>query len=176
MQFFICDKDEIDSKLQTLTPTGSSEDGWTRYYVDRDTNENWILTRYHSEYQGGGISVLKRLPELTIEELINIALTSSDKNDIIGASLELSERERTKKDEFRNKLVERLMMVDTSNLDRFEKQRLKIIIHESDLYDATNRRNIVGKHYSEIQQDADYYSTAAQKAKEILAEIEKYSS
>jgi hypothetical protein len=176
MQFFICNQDEVDSKLQTLTQTGSSDDGWTHHYVDRDTNEQWILTRYHSENQGGGIPVLKRLPELTIDELIDIALTSCDKNDIIGASIELSERERTKKDDFRNKLVERLMMVDTSKLDRFEKQRLKIIIQESDLYDATNRREIVGKHYSEIQQDADYYSTVAQKATEILAEIEKYSS
>lgn len=63
------------------------------------------------------------------------------------------------------------MQVDTSNLADFEKERLKIIIYESDLYDATNRRDILGKHFTEIQSDADYYKTTADKAKGILAKI-----
>jgi hypothetical protein len=65
------------------------------------------------------------------------------------------------------------LQVNTSNLTDFEKNRLKIIIYESDLYDATNRRNIVGKHFTEIESDADYYRTAAQKAKSILESIAK---
>ncbi|MBX9782894.1 MAG: hypothetical protein K2X48_06360, partial [Chitinophagaceae bacterium] len=65
------------------------------------------------------------------------------------------------------------LLIDTSNLSDFEKERLKIIIYESDLYDATNRRDIVGKHFTEIQNDADYFRTNAQKAKDILADIQK---
>lgn len=172
-QFFICNEDEVEIKLKTLAKTGTSVDGWTHYYVDRDSNEEWHLTRYDSEYHGGGVPVLKRLPEPTIEELINIALTSADTNDIIGASLELSERERYKKEDFRDKLLNRLLQVNTSNLTDFEKERLKIIIYESDLYDATNRRGIVGKHFAEIDNDADYYRKTAQKAKDILADIGK---
>jgi hypothetical protein len=172
-QFFICNEDEVETKLKTLTKTGTSTDGWTHYFVDKNSNEEWHLTRYNSEYHGGGVPVLKRLPEPTTEELINIALTSVDTNNIIGASLELSERERYKKEDFRARLLNQLLQVDTSNLSDFEKERLKIIIYESDLYDATNRRDIVGKHFTEIESDADYYRTAAQKAKSILENIAK---
>jgi hypothetical protein len=172
-QFFICNQDEIETKLKTLTKKGTSTDGWTDYYVDKNSNEEWHLTRYDSEYHGGGVPVLKRLPEPTTEELINIALTSGNTNEIIGASLELSERERYKKEDFRARLINQLLQVNTSNLSDFEKERLKIIIYESDLYDATNRQDIVGKHFTEIDSDANYYRTTAQKAKSILGNITK---
>ena len=175
-QFFICKRDEVEAKLEALTKTGTSTDGWTHYYVDKTTSNKWHLTRYDSEYHGGGIPVLKRLPEPTIEELINIAMTSADINDIIGASLELSEREKYNKEDFRDKLLNRLLQVDTLNLTDFEKERLKVIIYESDLYDSTNRRNIIGKHFTEIEHDADYFRTISQKAKNILSDIEKHSS
>jgi hypothetical protein len=174
--FFICNQDLIETKLKALTKTGTSTDGWAHYYVDQKSDEEWLLTRYDSEYHGGGVPILKRLPEPTIEELINIAMTSSDTNDIIGASLELSERERYKKEDFRAKLISRLLLVNISDLPDFEKKRLEIIIYESDLFDATNRRDIIGKHYTEIQKDADYFMLNAQKAKEILVAIKEYSS
>ena len=172
-QFFICNQDEVEVKLKTFIKTGTSTDGWTHYYLDNNSNEEWHLTRYDSEYHGGGVPVLKRIPEPTLEDLIDIAMTSAETNDIIGASLELSEREKYKKEDFRAKLLNRLLQVDTSNLTDFEKERMKIIIYESDLYDATNRRNIVGKHFTEIESDADYYRTAAHKAKSILENIAK---
>ena len=170
-EYFICNQDDVNRKLQTLNKTGTSVEGWTDYYVDENTNENWLLTRYNSEYHVGDIPVLKKLPEPTIDKLIDIAITSSDTNNIIGASLELCEREKYKLEDFRDKLLRRLSQLDTSNLSDFEAERLKIIIYESDLYDATNRRNILGKHFTEIQSDADYYKTIADKAKEILAKI-----
>lgn len=170
-EFFICNPDDVDYKLQCLTKTGTSVEGWTEYFLDENTNENWLLTRYDSEYHGGGIPVLKKLPEPTIDKLINIAMTSFDINNIIGASIELSEREKNKKEDFRDNLLNCLLKIDTSNLTDFEKERLKIIIYESDLYDTTNRRNIVGKHFTEIQNDADYYKTIANKAKHILDKI-----
>jgi hypothetical protein len=172
-QFFICNQDEVETKLKTLTKTGTSTDGWTHYYIDNNSKEEWHLTMYDSEYHGGGVPVLKRIPEPAVEKLIDIAMTSTEPTDIIGASLELSEREKYKKEDFRDKLLNRLLQVNTSNLTDFEKNRLKIIIYESDLYDATNRRNIVGKHFTEIESDADYYRTAAQKAKSILESIAK---
>ena len=175
-QFLICNQDEVESKLKILTNAGTSDDGLTQFYKDKTSNEEWHLTQYDSEYHGGIVSVLKRLPEPTIEELIDIATTSLDINDIIGASLELSERERYKKEDFRDKLLNRLLQVDTSTLNNFEKKRFKIIIYESDLYDSTNRRNIVGKHFTEIQKDSDYYQIIANKAKKTLVDIEKYSS
>ena len=168
---FICNQEQINIKIKSLSKTSTSEDGWIDFYIDKVTNENWLLTRYDSEYHGGGLQVLKRLPEPTIDELISIAMTSTDTNDIIGASLELSERERYSDEDFRLKLINRLLQVDFSNLTEFERERLKIIIYERDLYDATNRREIVGKHFAEIQKDADYYKEIAQKANNILKGI-----
>ena len=175
-QNFICKQNEVDSKLKTLTKSGSSADGWTHYYFDNNSKEEWLLTRYESEYHGGGVPVLKKLPEPAIEELIDIALTSIDTNDIIGASRELYEREKYNKEDFRDKLCNRLLQVDTSNLTNFEKERFKIIIYESNLYDATNLRDIVGKHFTEIEKDAEYYRTISNKIKKLLNEIEKQSN
>jgi hypothetical protein len=175
-QFFICNQNEVDLKLKKLTKTGTSDDGWTNFYIDEDKSEYWLLTQYNSEYHGGGVPVLKRLPEPTVDELIDIAMTSADTNNIIGASLELSEREKYNKEDFRHRLINRLLQVDTSDLPDFEKERLRIIIYESDLYDATNRRDTIGKHYTEIQKDADYFRLNAQIAKEILENVKKYSS
>jgi hypothetical protein len=172
-QFFICNQSEIESKLKTLSKKGTSAESWTDYYYDKNSNEEWLLTRYNSEYHGGGVSVLKILPEPSVEDLIDIAMTSLDKNDIIGASLELSEREKVNKDDFRSKLLDKLLQIDSTGLNDFEKERLKIIIYESDLYDATNRRNIVGKHFTEIEKDADYFRTISEKAKIILAILAK---
>lgn len=174
--FFICGQDEINLKLTTLTKTGVSDNGWTQHYVDQITNEEWLLTQFHAEYHGGGVSVLKRLPKLTTEELIDIAVTSPDTNDIIGASIELSEKEKYNQEDFRNKLLQRLLQFDISNLTNFDKERLKTIIYESTLYDATNRRDIMRKHFTEIDTDAKYYQTVAEQAKTILADIDKYSS
>jgi hypothetical protein len=107
--YFICNQDEIESKLKNLIKTRSSQDGWTHYYLDESTKEEWFLTTYGSEYHGGGMPVLKRLPFPSTDELIDIALNSSNRNDIIGASRELSERERYNKESFREKLLLRLL-------------------------------------------------------------------
>jgi len=172
-QHFICNQNEIESKLRTLFKKGTSAESWTDHYYDKNSNEEWLLTRYNSEYHGGGVSVLKILPEPSIEDLIDIAMTSLDKNDIIGASLELSEREKVNKDDFRSKLLHKLLKVDTSDLSDFEKERLKIIIYESDLYYATNRRNTVGKHFTEVEKDAEYFREISEKSKTILSIIAK---
>lgn len=175
-QYFICNQTEIELKVKTLTKTGTSDCGWTDFYIDKSKNENWVLTRYENEYHGVGVTILKRLPDLSIDEIINIAITSTDINNIVGASIELSEREKYKNEDFRAKLIDRLSLVDISNTTEFEKERLKIIIYESKLYDATNRREIVGKNFVAIENDAQYFRRNAQEAKRILADIEKYSS
>jgi len=58
-QFFICNQSEIESKLKTLSKKDTSYEGWIEYYLDKNSNEEWLLTRYNSEYHGGGVSILK---------------------------------------------------------------------------------------------------------------------
>jgi hypothetical protein len=170
-QFFICNRAEIDFKLKCLIKTGMSEDCRIEYYINTITNDQWSLKHYETDYNDDGVSVLIRLPEPTIKELIDIAATSTIKNNIIGASLELWARENNSQEDFREALLNRLLQIITQNLVKFEKERLEIIIYESGLYDATNKKDIIGKHYSEIQKDADYYQQIAIKAKHILFNI-----
>lgn len=94
-----------------------------------------------------------------------------DLNDSIGASMELLEREKLRNEDFRVMLLNKLLQPDISLLTDFEKERIRVIIYESELFDATNRRKITGKHFTEIKNDADYYKTIAQKANEILTRL-----
>jgi hypothetical protein len=176
MSYFICNQTDIETKLKSLINTGTSEDGWTHYYRDENNDEIWHSTQYNSEYHGGGVTVLKKLPPPTIVQLINIALTSIDLSDITGASRELYEREKYQKENFRDELIKKLESYNPHNLSSFDKERFKTIIYESSLFDSTNIRGIVGKHWTEINKDAQYYSDIASKAKQLLNEIEKYSS
>lgn len=171
LQYFIFNQVEIENKLNTLKKIQTTVDGWTEYYKDETTNEEWKLTRYHGEYNGGGIPVLQHLPEPSLEQLINIAMTSQNIHDIVGASLELSEREKNKREDFRDKLLDRLLMVDLNYLSDFEKHRIKTIINESELTDPINRRNIIGKSIFEIQEDANYFRTISESAKHILSTL-----
>ncbi len=123
--FFICNPENVNSKLQTLTKAGTSVESYEDYYVDKNTNENWILSRYDSEFHGD-VTVLKKLPEPTIEKLIEIAMNTVDTTNIIGASLELHKREEDQNENFREKLLHLLLQIDTSNLSHFEKERIKI--------------------------------------------------
>ena len=102
---------------------------------------------------------------------MDIALSSLNRNDIIGASLELSEREKFSKVNFRKDLLSKLSGVDSSKLDKFEKERFRLIISKCELSDATNRREIVGKNLAEIQTDANYYRAISLKAIKILEDI-----
>ncbi|WP_165958084.1 Imm27 family immunity protein [Segetibacter sp. 3557_3] len=154
----------------------SDESGWMHYYYDSTSNEAWVLTQFNSEYHGGGSPVLKRLPELKCEDLIELAMTSLDLNDVIGASKELAEREQNDKEDFRDRLITRMLQTDVVNSSSAERDRLRIIISKTNLLDPMNRRNIVGKRFNEIKEDSEYYQHLAFKAKDLLDDMEKYSS
>ena len=171
-KFYITAQNLIDQKLSCLKKLRTSDDGWSDYYFDESSNEEWQLTRYHSEYHGGGLPILKRLPPPSVSELIEISLSSNSINDVTGASIELSEREAYNDEDFREELMVKLSLIDTGILSTLEKNRLKTIIYESELFDPHNRKEIVGKHWSEIKKDADFYRSISEKAKNILSKLE----
>ena len=173
-QFFICGEEQVKTKVATLTHTGGSESPRRGLYLDKATNEVWELVHYCPPGEGGIISALKLLPDLTARELIDLAVTALNRSDIIGASYELSARERKKEClDFRATLVDELMQLDRTRLDEFEKRRLRTIISKTGLSNPVNRRDVVGKHFTEIQQDADYFQLVAQKANDILNDVER---
>jgi len=48
------------------------------------------------------------------------------------------------------------------------KERIRAIILASQLSDRINKREVVGKHFSEMQGDADFFNTTADSAQEML--------
>jgi hypothetical protein len=49
---------------------------------------------------------------------------------------------------------------------------VKTIIYESGLFNPTNRKEIVGKHWTEIKKEADFYKGISEKANSILKKVE----
>lgn len=161
----------MESKIKDLILIGESDGGYTLNYRDTKTEELWSLAGYESEFLGKDIPVLQKMPEPSTADLITIAMNAANNEEIIGAALLLSARERSRKEEFRADLLQQLLQVDLSKASTFEQARLRMIIYESDLLDTTNRREIIGKHFTQINQDADYYREIAEKAKRVLDEI-----
>jgi len=93
---------------------------------------------------------------------------------IAGASIFLYSNEEYDKIDFRQKLIIELeKFCDQKNyvFNAFDMKRLKTIIYETSLYDPTNRRPVKSKHYTEIDEDSNYYSDISKRAKRILKYI-----
>jgi hypothetical protein len=170
-KFFICIPKNIQTKLRELRKVGSSENDFTDLFTDNTDQSTWLLTRYETDFLEGGVDVLKRENELSISELIELAITSQFIEEVIGASLELYDREAQDGDIFREELVNRLALLDLTNLTDFDKKRIEIIIYESSIYDPLNRREIIGKSMAEIEEDASFYRRISGAAKTILKMI-----
>lgn len=164
---FICNDEQINSKVNLLQKTGISKDETDTYFVDPITREPWILTTYESEQLDCDIQVLMK-GEITSNELIEVALTSNDLKTVAAAAMTLKFKEEHDKSEFRHALIQELEKLDIAHLSEAERERIRIIIYESDLCDGTNQRSIMNKHWTEVQKDANFYQIPANKAKEIL--------
>ena len=53
-------------------------------------------------------------------------------------------------------------------MDKPERDRLRTIVEASQLTDRVNRRDIVGKRFTEIQKDAQFFNTIANRAQEFI--------
>jgi hypothetical protein len=164
---FICNEEQIDSRLDLLQKTGISKDETDTYFVNPITREPWILATYESEQLDCDIQVLMK-GEMTSKELIDVALTSNDLKTVAAAAMTLKFKVEQDKSEFRHALIQELEKLDIAHLPEEERERIRIIIYESDISDGTNQRSIMNKHWTEIQKDADFYQIPANKAKEIL--------
>jgi len=107
-------------------------------------------------------------PKVTTDEMIDIAFSSPDYDEVEGATHRLFIEEEDEKKEFRPKLIEHLKTIDISGLDINEKKRIRTIILNTQLVDNTNKHEIVGKHFSEIQKDIAFFARTAEFAKQIL--------
>ncbi len=170
-EFFICTPENIHSKLRELREIGPSEADFSDLLIDDKDQSIWLLTRYETDFLEGGVDVLKKENALSTLQLIELAITSEFIEEVIGASLELYDRELEHKEMFREELVNQLKLIDLTQLTDFDKKRIEIIIYESSLYDPLNRREIIGKSMAEIEEDSLFYRRISGVANTILKTI-----
>jgi hypothetical protein len=156
----------INEFVQKLIKTDTLDGGWTTKYIDNSTGQYWI--KYVVDDRNFFENLLLVSPPPTTDELIYIALSSQHSDEVSAAATRLYFEEQTDKREFRKKLINRLNEIDLEHLDQEEKERIKTIIKASQLTDRVNKREIVGKHFSEIQKDVNFFNSIADRAQEIL--------
>jgi hypothetical protein len=173
---FIVNREKIEVKRKTLQQTSVNSDGWEIHYIDKTNNEKWIEYRMEPEYHGGGYPILVKEPVPNTEQLMEIALESNNLDEIAGASVFIYTNEEYDKIEFRNDLVEKIEKFyrqRIGKLTEFDIKKIKTIIYETSLSDSTNRKSTMGKHYTQIEEDHEYYKQNAERVKRILNEIKR---
>jgi hypothetical protein len=156
----------INEFIQKLTKTDTLDGGWATKYIDHSTGRYWI--KYVVDDRNFFENLMMVSPPPTTEELIDIALSSQHIDEVSAAATRLYFEEQTDKREYRQKLINTLIQLNVAHLGKSERERLRTIIQASQLTDRVNKRDIVGKHFSEIQKDAEFFNAIADRAQEIL--------
>ena len=169
---FITNRKSIEKLTSEMTQIES--DGWETKYIDQRDQSEWIKTQLDSEYHGGGNPILFKLPKPTQSELIIILTQSRDLNQISAISCLIKDSEFDESDnhhEYREELIielERIVNDKDFKWNSFEKKRLTTIIYDSDLNFPHNQRESLGKKYSEVESDYQYYKNIAERAEKII--------
>lgn len=156
--------------LKGLTLLETSNYGWTENFLDPSTKNHWLkymIDRVNGRY----FNLMLLTPKPTTNEMIDIAFNSSDYDEVEGAAHRLFIDEEDEKIEFRQAVIERLKKIGILHLDTEEKKRIKTVILNGHLTDRTNKREIIGKQFSEIQNDVDFFNEVADKAEQILKQL-----
>jgi hypothetical protein len=156
----------VDDFTKTLTQTETIDGGWATKYIDKSTGHQWL--KYVVDERGFFVNLIFISPSPTTDQLIEIALNTKFIDEISAAATRLYIEEQSDKREYRQKLIDKLTVIDISKLDTTEKERIKTIIQAAHLTDRVNKREIVGKHVSEIKVDADFFNSVADTAESIL--------
>lgn len=160
----------IQEFVLTLEKVKTIDGGWSTLYLDNRNGYYWL--KYTLDDRGFENHLMLVSPAPTTEELIDIAFSSIYTDEVVAAASRLILEERTEKKEFRQLLMNRMSQFDLGHLDISEKGRLKTIIQSSHLTSHLNRRDIMGKHYLEIERDAAIYSSIASRALKILSLVD----
>lgn len=156
----------VDDFTKSLTQVGTLDGGWATKYVDNSTGHQWL--KYVVDERGFFVNLIFISPQPTTDQLIEIAFCTHYIDEVSAAATRLNIEEQSDKREYRQKLIDRLNLIDISKFDTAENERIKTIIQAAQLTDRVNKREIVGKHFSEIQVDANFFNTIADNAEKIL--------
>lgn len=156
----------VDDFTKGLIQVETLDGGWATKYIDNSTGHQWL--KYVVDERGFFVNLIFISPPPTTDQLIEIALNTNYIDEISAAASRLNFEEKSDKKEYRQKLIDKLTKIDISKLDTTGKERIKTIILASQLTDRVNKREILGKHFSEIHVDADFFNSVADTAENIL--------
>jgi hypothetical protein len=156
----------VEDFTKRLTQVETIDGGWATQYIDNSTGHQWL--KYVVDDRGFFVNLIFISPPPTTDQLIEIALNTNYFDEISAAATRLNFEEQSDKKEYRQELINRLNLIDISKIDTEGKERIKTIILAAQLTDRVNKREIVGKHCSEIQIDANFFNAIADTAENIL--------
>ena len=156
----ISDNQLIENLINQFTIVSIDNDKWTKTFVDKTTNENWISYYVDTAQQGGGHNILGRFPLPSTDKLIDIAIHSENEDEVFAACRTLTDNEELRKQDFRMALIENIETI-------LDTDRQKKIIELTGLASPLNRQNILGKTWEQIQNDANYYKQIAERANKL---------
>lgn len=133
---------------------------WTETYIDNDTGNKWLYYRVDSYLQGGGYPIFGLQPLPDTKQLIRLSLFSESDDEVFAACRTLVDNEEIKKIDFRAALIYELENIH-------DRERQEKVIKLTDLNNALNRREILGKTFTQIDFDAKYYKDIAGRADKI---------
>jgi hypothetical protein len=165
-RIFIEEQDLVGKMLNRLTPLNESSGWQCELFIDNATNQKWekyLFELFDADDDGVG---LRRFPYPSTEEIIRIALTSKYYDEIDGACGLLLDMEYDKI-EFREMLLSEI----EKNINNIDKDRFDIIYNRAELYDTLNKREILGKHYKQIEKDAEHFKELMTKAERLRQTI-----
>jgi hypothetical protein len=160
----------VEDFVKTLTKTETLDEGWSEKYIDKATGQEWLKYTVDPD-RGYHFNLMLINPPMTTEDIICIMFSSSYMDEVSAAAYKLNLEEQYEHKEYRQKLIDKLKQIDLTAIDRQETERIQNIIQAGQLLNKVNRRNIVGKHYTEIESDAKFFVDIAEKAKGILNQI-----
>ena len=159
----------IEDFIQRLVKVETLDDGWSEKYLDEPSGQLWLKYSVDTYAERWMQKILVIFPPPNKDELIQIALTSFHFDEVWAAATRLNDEEKINKIEFRQELVDRLNEIDYDHLNVEEKERIRVIIEASGLTNRLNKRDTMGKHYSEILKDAEFFRQMSICSERILS-------
>ncbi|MBF9252110.1 hypothetical protein I2I11_02275 [Pontibacter sp. 172403-2] len=162
---------KIEELLREMELVELAAGGWAAVYKHNATGAFWMKYHTMSGSQGGGYVQLIRLPLPSTEQLISIALYSQFEDEALAAILRLVDEEAIEQKDFRHQLLNQLEEQNLSGLSSSQKLRIQRIIKLSALDNPMNRWEVLNKSAAQVQQEALYFKTAADRAKLLLKRV-----
>jgi len=162
-RLFIHDQKVVEATLKNLQTTVATSGYKSTELIDPTTRLRWEKYPIGYTDEGDDEFGLRRLPYPLTEDLITIAVTSDEVDEIEGAAMLLKDQEWNHQIEFREALLNAIEL----HWKRMDSERLRIIEDCTELTSKGNRREIVGKSDAEIITDADYFRNLGQIAAEL---------